>query len=458
MASVSIYTLGCKLNQLESEAVAGAFREAGFSVLPFNEDDPADVVIVNTCTVTSKAEQKARRIIRKLARNNACVIVSGCYARMDAEAIAAIDGRVLALADGSAGALLDLPAALAVLPDVRDGGARRAFFIRDSISRIVSGQALRSAAPAPAERFRYSPGAFSFHSRAFLKIQDGCNGRCAYCRVRLARGASVSLEAAQALSHLRGLEAKGYREATLTGVNINQYDAGMDLAGLVAYLLNGTERIRLRLSSLEPDGVTRELCAVISDARVCPHVHLSVQAGSDAVLAAMRRPYTRDSVERAAALVRSVKDDPFLGCDIIAGFPTETAADFEDTLALCGRVGFSWIHAFPYSPRPGTEAFRFTEKVPDREIARRVDALLALARDGRRSYIGRQIGKQAEAVIERNEQTPDGFIAGVTETYLKVLLHTPDREAPRAGEAASCTLTAAAPPRQNAFDMLGTIP
>ncbi|MDR2792386.1 MAG: tRNA (N(6)-L-threonylcarbamoyladenosine(37)-C(2))-methylthiotransferase MtaB [Treponema sp.] len=455
-----MYTLGCKLNQLESEAIAGAFRDAGFSLLPLNEDDPADVVIVNTCTVTSKAEQKARRIIRKLARNNVCVIVGGCYARMDAESIAAIDRRILVLAGDRKSALLDLPAALASALEAGAVCEPRPFRVYDSIASILQADARRlPASNKPKEQFRYSPDTFSFHSRAFLKIQDGCNRRCAYCRVRLARGASVSLDAEQALTQLNALEAKGYREAVLTGVNINQYDAGMDLAGLVAYLLNGTERIRIRLSSIEPEGITKEFCTVISDVRVCPHFHLSVQTGSDAVLAKMRRPYTRDIVERGVALLRSVKDDPFLAGDIIAGFPTETAADFEETLALCRRIGFSWIHAFPYSPRPGTESFRFKEKVNDREIVRRVDALSALARAGRRLYIGRQIGKRAEAVIEVNEHTPPGFAAGITETYLKVLLHAPKGEIPRAGDMVPCTLTAAEHTRlqQRSFDLRGIL-
>ncbi|MDR2784099.1 MAG: tRNA (N(6)-L-threonylcarbamoyladenosine(37)-C(2))-methylthiotransferase MtaB, partial [Treponema sp.] len=431
----------------------GAFRDAGFSLLPLNEDDPADVVIVNTCTVTSKAEQKARRIIRKLAANNACVIVSGCYAQMDAQAIADIDRRVVVLAGDRKSALLDLPAAL-----VSAEGAvceHHAPSLPDSVSRLLH-------FPFPGKRleqFRYAPDTFSFHSRAFLKIQDGCNRRCAYCRVRLARGASVSLEPERALSQLRVFEAKGYREAVLTGVNINQYDSGMDLAGLVSYLLKGTRRIRIRLSSIEPEGVTEAFCAVIADARVCPHFHLSVQAGSDKVLAKMMRPYTQEVVERSAALLRSVKDDPFLGCDIIAGFPTETDADFEKTLDLCGRIGFSWIHAFPYSPRPGTASFRFKEKVPDREISRRIDSLLALAHEGRRSYINRQVGKRAEAVIEAAGNTPSGFAVGTTETYLRVLLQTAEGETPRTGDAVSCTLTDAGHTSLPCtYDMRGTAP
>ncbi|MDR2447287.1 MAG: tRNA (N(6)-L-threonylcarbamoyladenosine(37)-C(2))-methylthiotransferase MtaB [Treponema sp.] len=453
MLSISIYTLGCKLNQLESEAIADAFRDAGFPVIPLNEDEPADVVVVNTCTVTSKAEQKARRIIRKLAANNACVIVSGCYAQMNPQAVAAIDRRVVVLAGDRKSALLDLPAALA--PAEGSVCEHYAPSLPDSVSRLLHSPV---SGAGRLEQFRYTPDTFSFHSRAFLKIQDGCDRRCAYCRVRLARGASVSLEPERALNQLRALEEKGCREAALTGVNINQYNSGMDLTGLVSYLLKGTQRIRIRLSSIEPDGVTEAFCAAIADARVCPHFHLSVQAGGDATLAKMMRPYTREVVERSAALLRSVKDDPFLGCDIIAGFPTETAADFEETLDLCGRIGFAWIHAFPYSPRPGTAAFCFKEKAPEREISRRIDALLALAHEGRRSYINRQIGKRAEAVIEAADDTPPGFAVGTTETYLKALLQAPDGGTPRAGDAVSCILTDAGhAPLPRAYDMRGTI-
>jgi threonylcarbamoyladenosine tRNA methylthiotransferase MtaB len=454
MISVSVYTLGCKLNQLESEAVAGAFLQAGFPIFPLNEDEPADLVVINTCTVTSKAEQKARRIIRKLVRNNAsCVVVSGCYAQMEAGAIAAIDKRVVVVTGERKSGLLDLPKALMLRqgggdPPLRDGifhcendSAFLSKIINDLLNSpdIFDDKPLLSNKSNKSKKFRYNPDTFSFHSRAFLKIQDGCNRRCAYCRVSIARGTSVSLEAEQVLAQLRTLEANGYNEAVLTGVNINQYNSGMDLAGLLDFLLKGTERVRIRLSSIEPEGITEEFCKILPNKRICPHFHLSVQSGSNAVLEKMKRPYTREIVEQGVRLLRAVKDDPFLGCDIIAGFPGETPACFEETRDLCARTGFAWIHAFPYSPRPGTEAYGYKEKVAEREIFHRIDALLALAKEGRRTYVKRQIGKPAEAVIETNGNAPQGYAAGITETYLKILIKIEEGSViPEAGSLVQC--------------------
>ncbi len=454
--TVSLYTLGCKLNQLESEGIAAAFKAAGFPVLPFDERAPTDILIVNTCTVTSKAEQKARRVIRVAARAGSLVIVTGCYAQMDAAELSAepyaLDGRVIVLPGDRKGELLDLPTKLAAFSDSSD------------VLRALSASAPAQEAIA---RFRYNPDSFTFHSRAFLKIQDGCDRRCSYCRVSLARGKSVSLDAPEVLERLRDLETRGYCEAVLTGVNLSQYsfkfedmvrasqaridlpshffdkDAGEkgNLGDLIELLLKNTSTIRLRLSSLEPEFVTEALCEAVRDKRVCPHFHLSVQSGSDAVLAKMRRPYTKRDVERAAALLRSAKDDPFLGCDIIAGFPGETTADFEETVSLCREVGFAWIHAFPYSPRPGTEAFLFTERVESKEIARRAAVLAQLAHEGKQAYTARQIGKTASAVIEKIEKNGkcSGAVHGVTENYLKVLIKTDQDAAP--GSVALCRLT-----------------
>jgi threonylcarbamoyladenosine tRNA methylthiotransferase MtaB len=426
--SVSIYTLGCKLNQLESEAVAESFQKSGFTVIPLVEDAPADLVIVNTCTVTSKAEQKARRVIRKVLRNNAaCVLVCGCYAELEENAIAGIDSRIMTLSGGRKSALLDLPKCIDADAD--------SHWLFQAVSHFL-------ASVSETGKFRYNPENFSFHSRAFLKIQDGCNRRCAYCRVRLARGSSESLDAASAVSHLRLLEEKGYNEAVITGVNLNQYCSETDLAGILERFLRNTSRIRLRLSSLEPEGVTEKLGAVLAHERICPHFHLSIQSGADAVLEKMRRPYNREIIRQSVAVLRSIKDDPFLGCDIIAGFPTESGKDFDETLDLCEKTGFSWIHSFPYSPRPGTEAFFFKNRTPEREIIRRANALTALAKEGRRAYINRQIGKTAEVLIEAQENTPDGFLSGVSGNYLKILIKSAEKFAP--GSMVKCKITGCA--------------
>jgi threonylcarbamoyladenosine tRNA methylthiotransferase MtaB len=422
----SIYTLGCKLNQIESEAIADAFTRAGFTALPWGEALPPEsdasesLLVVNTCTVTSKAEQKARRVIRNALRAypHATLIITGCYAQLDAPALAELadgtTGRLFVLGGEKKSALLDLADFLTGQSEAELPG---------SISRWMRDRVSDTFVDKVSDTFRFNPSTFSFHSRASLKIQDGCDHRCSYCRVCLARGKSVSLQPEQALASLRTLEEKGFTEAVITGVNIGQYQSGgLDLGALLSYLIVGTGVIRLRLSSLEPDGITESLIAALTSPRIWPHFHLSVQSGSPAILARMRRPYKADAIEQSIALLRAIKHDPFLACDMICGFPGENNAAFAETFSLCERVGFAWIHAFPYSPRPGTEAYTANyavkERVSERETSERVEQLLALAREGRRVYVNRWLGHTVEAVVESGDDLR--FAPAMSENYLRL--------------------------------------
>jgi threonylcarbamoyladenosine tRNA methylthiotransferase MtaB len=433
MRSFSIFTLGCKVNQLESEALADAFRREGFSIIPWG--GPADILVINTCTVTSRADQKARRIIRKALRDNpeSCLVVTGCYAQLDAEILEALETPV---APDEGGA------------EAYSGGAKRLFILKgkDKSALLDLPRRLRAEGGAAAELlgawfrapaeagggcsgagfFRYTPENFSFHSRGFLKIQDGCDNHCTFCRVRLARGPSVSLPGEEVLEALRALEARGQGEAVLTGVNISQYrDGQRDLGGLLAYLLEGTDRIALRLSSLEPEGITGDNAAVFAHPRIRPHFHLAIQSGSPEILRKMGRPYGPEEINRGIGLLRSVKEDPFLACDIIAGFPGEGEGDFEKTRSLCAQAGFAWIHAFPYSHRPGTAASTFGNPVSEGEAARRVDVLLDLARRGRRAYARRWLGREVEVIVEGKNEKKSGQIPGLSDNYLRTLIEIP---------------------------------
>lgn len=447
MLSFSLYTLGCKLNQLETESFAAAFQREGFPVLPWGAG-AADILVINTCTVTSKADQKARRIIRKALRDHpsSCVIVTGCYAQLDAACIEALETP---------------PPREAAVPDHRfPAGGRRLFVVKGRKKNTILdlGRYLKETAGSLEERvdawfrggetcsgggaFPQGPEKFSFHSRSFLKIQDGCNNHCSFCRVRLARGSSVSLEGEQVRSLLQALEARGYGEAVLTGVNISQYrDGTRDLGGLLEYLLAGTSRIAIRLSSLEPEAVTGGLAEVLAHPRIRPHFHLSIQSGSAGILRKMGRVYSPEAVERGIQLLRSVKEDPFLACDMIAGFPGETEAEFEKTRALCERAGFAWIHAFPYSPRPGTTAWNFENPVTERDAVSRVGILTDLARRGRWEYAGRWFGKETGAIIEGEGKKIPGYVPGLSDNYLRVLIRIPRGEkAPPAGTAVQCRI------------------
>ena len=444
----SVYTLGCKLNQLESEAITDAFSRSGFKPFSGASKEPG-IIIVNTCTVTSMAEQKARRLIRRLLKDHpaACIAVTGCYARMDKEIIEKeFPERVFVNPGDSKDRLLDLPACLiesCIKPNLISS-----WFASFSHALPLPGE---SSSQANAS-FRFRPEKFSSHSRGFMKIQDGCDRRCTYCRVCLARGKSRSLGAEEALSELLSLEERGFNEAVLTGVNITQYrDADMDLAGLLEFLLKGTQKIRLRLSSIDPDRLGEKFFAVLADKRIRPHFHLSLQSGCAVVLAKMGRACTPGAIEKTAESFRSVKEDPFLACDIIAAFPGETEAEFEETRLLCERIGFSWIHAFPFSPRPGTAAYDFPGRVLESEAKRRVELLANLARKGRMEYIQRWKGREVEAVVEAPHSADAGktpgvlkkAAPGVSENYLKLLIRGANSHNP--GSLVQCRILEEAP-------------
>ncbi len=438
MISVSVQTLGCKLNQLESEALAEAFEKEGFRLVP--GENGADIHIINTCTVTSKAEQKARRIIRKACRDypGACVIITGCYAQLKPDELAdlgkqkSVQGspnRIFVVSGDNKSRILDLPKY--IMQSVTSSW---------ELPQTMEQWLQNDDKPDPRDRFRFNVNSFSSHSRAFLKIQDGCNNACTYCAVHLARGKSLSLGSEELLSRLRALEQRGYGEVVLTGVNINQYrDGDMDFPRLLGVLLEGTERIALRISSIEPDLVTPAFLKVVSHPRVRPHFHISLQSGSDTILKVMGRRYTGSQVLQAIEKLREVKQDPFLACDIICGFPGEDGGEFEKTYALCQRVDFSWIHAFPFSPRPGTAAAGFSHHVPERTAVERVERLIMLAGKGRENYINRFLGRQTEAIIENNA-VESGYAVGITGNYLRVLIPEPKDGVFKPGMTVRCTI------------------
>ena len=443
----SLYSFGCKLNQLEGEAIISAFTKEAFEFLNWNNYHNASILIINTCTVTSMAEQKARRLIRKALKElpSSCIIVTGCYAQLEEAALLELDKegstpRLFVIPGDKKDLLLDLPlficsefssSALPPLPDLSK--VINAFFANNSTNKDGS--------------FRFKPEEFSLHSRAFLKIQDGCDRSCAYCRVSIARGKSRSLAAKDILSELKNLEVKGINEAVLTGVNICQYhDHGSSLPKLLDFLLKGTDHIRLRLSSLEPEALSPDFLEVLRNPRIRPHFHLSLQSGSDAVLKRMERPYTSLDVLRAVKELRSVKDDPFLACDIIAGFPGESEDHFENTYNLCQSMAFSWIHIFPFSPRPGTAAYSFKDRVAESEVKQRCERLNFLSKKGRKEYIERWKGREVEAIVESSDKdskcsSVPAFVPATSDNYLKLLVRCEDKELPAPGSLVKCRIS-----------------
>jgi threonylcarbamoyladenosine tRNA methylthiotransferase MtaB len=393
---VAFRTLGCKLNQLETESVADAFSQAGAIIRPFGEE--ADLYIVNTCTVTGKAEQKARRVMRQALLQNprALVLVTGCYAQMDPEGLALVHPRTVVLPGDEKSALL-------LLADWLQDNWQGHGDLQDAVLEWKSGLAGTTATPDTAvlDRFAYHPKTFAFHSRPSIKIEDGCNNRCAYCRVCLARGPAISLPHDRVLVRVLELERAGKAEVVLTGINLAQYrDGTMRFPNLLSYILGHTEKIRFRISSYEPELIDEAFLRAFADPRVQPHVHLAVQSGSSAVLRRMARPYAAERIAEAVTALRKTRDNPFIAADMIAGFPGETDAEFQETLSLCRDLDFAWIHPFPFSARPGTKAFDMRPKVPERVAGERVAALSELARTGKARYVERTIGKIVGVILE----------------------------------------------------------
>ena len=416
----SFYTFGCKLNQYETEALASSFRSQGFSVgatseehttaPPGPDESAADLYIINTCTVTSKSEQKARRLIRSLSRRHpaALLIVTGCYAQLNAEELEMLADNILVVPQEAKDRLLEAPEQLR-----RAGGAP----VRNKARLKVY---LDSRESHSGGSFRFQVADFSFHSRAFLKIQDGCDNGCAYCRVPLARGRAVSASAELLLERLEAFERSGYRELVLTGVNISAYRYELDgLPELLRRFLERTRGLRLRLSSLEPETITGELADIMADPRICAHFHLPVQSGSDSVLLRMRRRYRAEQVSRAVELLRRAKPEAFLAADVIVGFPGEEDEDFRRTRDLVKQLRFSKLHVFPFSPRPGTAAVRMGSRVPERIRDERALELRTLSSRLYKEYAEIWRQREVELVLEKQHQEQ---WRGLSDNYLKVSL------------------------------------
>jgi threonylcarbamoyladenosine tRNA methylthiotransferase MtaB len=408
----AFYTFGCKLNQLETEALASAFRCQGFSIVKVNQQ--ADFYIINTCTVTSKSEQKARGLIRSLARSHpqARLIVTGCYAQMNESVLAELADNLVVVPQNRKDTLLDLPGLLrrqsgepVNLKQLPAGpGAADMEAAHGTAAFDVSLKGLPTVSPPYGHSvFRFQVEQFSFHSRAFLKIQDGCDYGCAYCRIPLARGGAVSLNPEEALSRAVKLEKQGYREVVLTGVNITSYNCrGWTLPELITGFLKVTSSMRLRLSSLEPEMINEQLVDTLSDRRVCPHFHIPLQSGSDRVLMLMGRRYKAERVSSAVDLLRKVKPETFLAADVLIGFPGESEDDFQATRELVKELGFSRLHVFPFSPRPGTAAEKMKEHTPERIRDQRVKELIRLSKELLERYKQRFVGRRVEAILERS--------------------------------------------------------
>ncbi len=407
---VALYTLGCKINQYDTHSIAARLAAAGHTVVSRMAD--ADVILVNTCTVTGRTDYKGRQLVRRAVQQNpgAVVIVAGCYAQVQPEALAAIPGvdYVLGTAEKLDTASWISTCTKQAPPVIRTG-------------RLAEVSVLDSG-PVPVH---------SGNTRAFLKIQDGCDHRCAYCIVPMARGRSRSLPEAVLWEKLGVLAHGGYREVVLCGIHLGRY--GLDLSPPVPLveILARLEREalfpRVRISSVEPNELSQALMDLFAGARhLCPHFHLPLQSGDAGILKAMNRPYGPSEFDATVREIHERMPDAAIGVDVIAGFPGETEAAFRNTVSLLESLPVSYLHVFPYSQRPHTPAALLPDPVPPDAVRQRAAVLRKLGRHKRLRFHERFLGRQVEVLAETRRDPQTGMLRGVTRSYVNVLFHGPD--------------------------------
>jgi threonylcarbamoyladenosine tRNA methylthiotransferase MtaB len=381
--TVAFATLGCRLNQVESQEMRALVEQAGYRAV--DPGAPAQVYVVNTCTVTSRADFSDRQAIRRITRANpsALVVVTGCLAQTNPDALARMPGVDLVVGNQEKYRLPDLLASLAKRerPEVRVGPIAEAREIPAVPVRRIAGR-----------------------SRAFVKIQDGCQHRCAFCIVPAARGRSRSQEPAAVVEQVQSLVGEGYGEVTLTGVDIGHYGWDLHPRTSLAALINQLAEVRglrwLRLSSVLPAYFSPALIeAVVSLRAVVPHQHLPLQSGSDRVLRLMRRPYNVRMYRALAERLAVAIPDLGLGADVIVGHPGESAADFEATMTLVRELPLSYLHVFAYSDRKGTEAAAMADRVPGHVIRDRSRRLRALGVEKSLAFRQKLVGRSVEALV-----------------------------------------------------------
>jgi len=428
-STAAIVNLGCKVNQSEMEAAARLLREGGVPLV--DPDRGADLVLINTCTVTSTADEKSRAAVRRARRANpgARLVVTGCSVQLDPDTYAAIDPEARLVGNEEKAAFL---AELAGLPrlDGRDPDAGRT----PNTPLTAALPTLSGVEPAAPIDGIFDDRVSVERTRAFVKVQDGCSFHCTYCVIPRARGPERSLPPESVIADVRRALAAGHREVVLTGINIGTYDGGLSergargshvrssltLAGLVRRLLAETPVERVRLSSIEPQHVDDDLLSAWVDGapRTLPHLHLPLQSGDDGVLRRMGRRYSADEYARVVERARAAIPGVAIHADVIAGFPTEDDGAFDRSLAFIRSLDLAGLHVFRYSARPGTPATRMAGQVDERTKKRRAAELLAVAAGARVAFARRGLGTTTQVLVET--RLPDGRWTGHAEDHVLV--------------------------------------
>jgi len=400
-----ITTLGCKVNQYESDAIAQRLKDLG--CIPAGAEDPADLCIINTCTVTQKASMQSRQTVRQAIRFNpeARIIVTGCYAQTEPDAIKKIDGVHHIIGHGD----------------------------KHNIPDIVLSQEKSLPSPSLIRRnilhelhFKQIPvTVFGNRTRPFLKIQDGCDTFCTYCIVPYARGRSRSMPLEGVLKNIHCLKQAGFHEVVLTGVHLGAY--GLDLSpqtsltALLDHIRESNAMDRVRLSSIEPHELTQDIIKLVAETEIfCDHFHIPLQSGDDRILEKMHRPYTSSFFIDLIVKIKDQVPDAAIGVDILIGFPGETEKAFENTYSLIKKLPITYLHVFPFSPRPGTPAGKYPQKVPQKTIKARCEKMRRLGNEKKRIFYETFMGKTVEVLIEGKRDKATGLLKGITSNYIPV--------------------------------------
>lgn len=398
MKKIAFRTLGCRLNQYETDALASRFHKGSYEIVDFN--DNADIYVVNTCTVTNQSDQKSRQTINQAHRKNkdALVVVTGCMANNYKDSLLHAD-HINYLVDNER---------------------------KSSIFSLVESHFRGDVADPEGfdkDLFSYEAAYETFHTRSMIKIQDGCDNFCTFCIIPKVRGRASSRPLKEIITNIQAVLDYGFKEVVLTGVNIGRYHDGQtNFEQLVERIINLPGDFRVRISSIEPDGFSDRFFELFAHPKLTPHLHLCLQSGSESVLLRMRRMYTAKQFRGMAEKLRLMYPDFNLTTDIIVGFPGETDSDFEQTVSLAKDISFSHIHTFKYSIRTGTRAERMDGQIPEKLKNQRSAVIRNISETGKRNYISKMIGKHQRLLTERIGH--DGIVKGYGEHYFPLRVNS----------------------------------
>ena len=410
-------TLGCKVNQYESEAIAQYLTENGWSAARSKEN--ADLFIINTCVVTQKASMQSRQAVRKAIRSNpnACIVVTGCYAQIEPDEIKKINGvhYIIGHADKH-----KIPE---IIIDGKEKDSQPPEFYPLTIRHDIK------------QEHKFQPtlvmGASGSRTRPLLKIQDGCDNFCTYCIVPYARGPSRSMRLEKVLDSIKLLKMSGYREVVLSGIHLGRY--GLDLV-LPSTLFNLLKQIkflrpidRVRLSSIEPNEITEDIIKIVAESDIfCHHFHISLQSGDDLILKRMHRHYSRSFFRDMVSRIHEMIPDAAIGVDVLIGFPGETEKAFENTYSLIKKLPVTYLHVFPFSARKGTPANSYPDQISPDTIKIRCQKMRELGNNKKMAFYQKLVGEEVGLLMEGAQSKSTGHLKGITSNYVPVFVHGKD--------------------------------